>query len=407
MFCMSRPVQPLELTVLFTAFIAATYGFGVYLFASLLPDMRSTLGFSYSAAGGMTALAHVGLLGCASFSAGWVRRWGAERVVVCSVLVCCLGLGTMAAVRSTWQVALVLLCMGGAAAAVWVPMVAVVQRYIAVAHQGKALGLMSSGTAYGVLLNGVLISHFMPVYGWRAVWILLGLLTALLLVWGALRLLKGPSPPRPERLSASQAASTEAAAAPHLLELCRRPLVLKLLAIMFMSGLACMPSQNMLSAYLREELGYDVAQVGMAWSVIGMAGMAGGFAMGALADWISARASLALTFAMLTLSALAFLLNAGVATVYLGAALFGVAFNAIFGLVPTLISLNFVASEATRVFACATVLLGVGSMLGNALGGLLRDWTQSFAAIYAVAFGVCLLLLGLALSLPRVAVRGN
>lgn len=133
-------------------------------------------------------------------------------------------------------------------------------------------------------------------------------------------------------------------------------------AIQAQSGF-CMPSQNMLSVKLREELGYGVSQVGVGWSVIGLA------------------------------------------SIYAGAALFGVAFNAIFGLVPTLISLNFVAGEAIRVFAYATVLLGIGSMLGNALGGLLRDWTQSFTAIYAVALVLCLLLLGLTISLPKVAKR--
>jgi predicted MFS family arabinose efflux permease len=102
--------------------------------------------------------------------------------------------------------------------------------------------------------------------------------------------------------------------------------------------------------------------------------------MGTLADWISARRSLALTFALLALSALAFLVNAGLVSIFVG--------------------------EATRVFAYATVMLGVGSMLGNALGGLLRDWTQSFTAIYAVALVLCLLLLGLTLSLPKSTHQG-
>ena len=31
----------IEIIILFTAFIAATYGFGIYLFASLIPEMRT------------------------------------------------------------------------------------------------------------------------------------------------------------------------------------------------------------------------------------------------------------------------------------------------------------------------------------------------------------------------------
>ena len=38
-----RKVNFVEITILFTSFIAATYGFGVYLFSTILTDMRSDL----------------------------------------------------------------------------------------------------------------------------------------------------------------------------------------------------------------------------------------------------------------------------------------------------------------------------------------------------------------------------
>jgi hypothetical protein len=46
------------------------------------------------------------------------------------------------------------------------------------------------------------------------------------------------------------------------------------------------------------------------------------------------------------------------------------------------------------------VALGLGSMLGNLLGGLLREQQQSFVPVYLASLGVNLLLIGLSLSLP-------
>lgn len=41
----SSPWFVILLSVLFTAFIATTYGFGIYLFPVLMPDMHGSLAF--------------------------------------------------------------------------------------------------------------------------------------------------------------------------------------------------------------------------------------------------------------------------------------------------------------------------------------------------------------------------
>ncbi|MDH4478358.1 MAG: hypothetical protein QE283_00605 [Rhodoferax sp.] len=52
------------------------------------------------------------------------------------------------------------------------------------------------------------------------------------------------------------------------------------------------------------------------------------------------------------------------------------------------------------MFALSKVALGLGSMLGNLLGGLLREQQPSFVPVYLASLGVNLLLIGLSLSLP-------
>jgi len=135
------------------------------------------------------------------------------------------------------------------------------------------------------------------------------------------------------------------------------------------------------------------------WSTIGLVGMFGGFAMGALADKITVARALNLSYGLLALCTVLFLHHAALWEVLVGAALFGLVFNAIFGLVPALVSLAFDAHKATVVFALSNVALGLGSMLGNLLGGLLREQQQSFLPVYLASLAVDLLLIGLSLTL--------
>lgn len=55
-----KQVSPLEVTLLFTAFIASAYGFGIYLFATLAAEMRADLSLDYSTIGVATGIAQGG-----------------------------------------------------------------------------------------------------------------------------------------------------------------------------------------------------------------------------------------------------------------------------------------------------------------------------------------------------------
>lgn len=380
--------KPIELTILLTSCIAATYAFGVYLFPTLLPDMRSALSLSYTEAGWITGLAQVGFLAGAFASASLVRILGAVRLILASVLACCIGLALMPLAAGAVQMALIMVVTGCAAATVWVPMVAVVQGGIPQQHQGKVLGLISSGTAYGLFLNGFSVPALLPLGGWKLAWLFSSALAFLLLAWGTWRLRVG-------EVHAGQKDAGHAGWGSVL----RDPMAIVVVALMLLNGLACMPTMNYLMSFVREEIGYSVESAGWVWSTIGFTGMFGGFVMGALADRITVARALNLTYVLLASSTLLFLHHASVWEVLVGAGLFGLAFNAIFGLIPAFVSLSFASHQATAVFALGNVALGLGSMLGNLLGGVLREQQQSFVPVYWGAFGVALLLVALSLYL--------
>jgi predicted MFS family arabinose efflux permease len=387
---------PVELTILLTSLIAATYAFGVYLFSTLLPDMREALSLNYTEIGWITGIAQIGFLVGAFISARLVRFMGAVRLILVSVFACCACLGLMPLVAAGPHIAVLMVMTGCAAATVWVPMVAVVQGGIAVRHQGKVLGLISSGTAYGLFFNGLSTPMLLPIGGWKSVWILSAAVTFILLVWGLIRLQVS------EKISVTEDANHDRASGDFgWTEAVRDPMAITVVLLMFLNGIACMPVMNYLVAFLREEIGYSVESAGWVWSTIGFVGMFGGFAMGALADRITVARSLNLTYLLLGISTMLFLHHAYIWEVLIGAGLFGLSFNAIFGLVPAFVSLSFDANKATAVFAASNVMLGLGSMLGNLLGGLLREQQQSFVPVYAGSLAIDFLLILLSLYLQH------
>lgn len=356
--------------------------------------MRAALGLTYTEIGWITGLAQVGFLAGAFVCARLVRWMGAVRLILASVAACGACLALMPLVANAVQIALLMVVTGCAAATVWVPMVAVVQGGIAARHQGKVLGLLSSGTAYGLFLNGFSTPALLPLGGWKLVWVFSAVLTFSLLAWGVVRLRVGPA-----AASSVDAQRTHSAGDMGWRAVVRDRLAVVVLLLMLLNGIACMPTMNYLVSFLREELGYSAESAGWAWSTIGFVGMFGGLAMGALADRISVARALSLSYVLLGVCTALFLHHASLAEVLVGAALFGLVFNSIFGLVPAFVSLSFDGHKATAVFALSNVALGLGSMLGNLLGGLLREQQQSFVPVYLGSLAVDLVLIGLSLCL--------
>ena len=74
-------------TLLCMLCILATYAFGNYLFAALLPDMQAAIGFDYAGAGLITSMGMVGFLAGSLISARLCALIGPENLVVLTMLV--------------------------------------------------------------------------------------------------------------------------------------------------------------------------------------------------------------------------------------------------------------------------------------------------------------------------------
>lgn len=361
-------------TVLFTGFVAATYGFGLYLFPAIMSDMRADLGLTYLGVGVITATAQAAFLATALSAGPLSHRIGAPRLVVGSVVLCGLCLAGLAVADTAAVAGALLAILGACTASVWVPMVAVVGRVIDARHRAKALGLISSGTNYGIFVNGLIVPYLLGHHGWRSVWGVTAALTLALAVAARAAPMGGQG---------GRAGDAPGAGGPsHRFKHALTPRFALLSAISFMGGLGGLPFLTYFSAFLREELGLSATLAGQAWSVIGLVGMGSGFVLGALADRIGIRAGLCLAYLLVVAAAALACLHDSPGQILAAAALFGLSFFAIYGLIPAYISKTAPADVSATIFGVATTALGVGAMVGNFIGGWSKSASGTFFWLY-------------------------
>ncbi|WP_045560431.1 MFS transporter [Streptomyces sp. FxanaA7] len=404
----SRLVAAFVITALLTSFVAATYGFGFYLFAQIVTDMRKDLGFGYTVVGTVTASGQLGFLLFALLGTWLSTRVGGGQVTIGSAALCGLCLVLIPLTDSIVVIGVLLTIMGGTAASVYVPLVEIVGRTIDYEHRGKVLGLISSGTSYGVFVNSLLVSSFVGGGNWRGLWYCVGLGTltsTAIAAYAFHRLGLFRAERAAERAGDGQDPGTgttdrdDSARAGWRMVLVRWVVIVWVMK--FLNGFACMPFQNYLSPYLREGLGFDIGFAAQVWGVIGVIGMFAGFAVGWLSDRIGVRTSLVLCYGMFFVSAVLLVVAPIGYLPMVSGILFALAFYPIYGLVPAYVSKTASGAAATVIFGVTNVTQGLGGIVGNYTAGFLKSWTGDFTWYYAVIAVTTLVLGALTLQLPR------
>jgi len=385
--------RSLAVTFFFTCYLAAAYGLGLYLFAVLLPDMRAELGFDYGAVGLMSGLAQAGYLVAALIAGPLTPRLGGIRLVFLSIVVSGVALAAIAGVRSVWLLGLGLVVLAAAAAAIWVPMVEVVSRFIPERRRAMVFGIFSSAGGYGALINGLVVPPLLLTIGWRQVWLDLGLVTLLLAAIGYLAM---------RRLGMARRAGTTAVRAPSIF---KRAALVALLGskrvrlfwlFNFCISIGYLPFQTYLAAYLRNELGFSITATGHLWTVFGATAAAGGAVLGLLADRIGIRRTMMVSLALLFAAGVIMALMPMSPLPFIAAGCFGVSYGSIYGLTPAYVAKMLPPEHGSTIFGFSNVMVGIGGILGNLLGGYSQDLTGGLKAIYVGVAVAAAILISLA-----------
>jgi sugar phosphate permease len=380
-----------------TVFVSGSIRIGAY--SILLPNMIQDLGINMTKAGVIRA-AYFSAYNHFSPVMGWLTdRFGGRFVISCFCLF--LGTGTFLMGRaSSFSTAILFYgIVGIGAAAMWAPIVAIVQKWFGMKRRGLALGILSPSGAIGFGVMGLVLPAIVKTYTWRTAWSLLGISGWVLCILNAFFLRSDPKEmgilpwgetPKSVQQSYSRNPSLN----------CRDILkennfwLIGISYLLIPVGSYIIMDFIVTYAVLELKIHYQVAAFFI--SISSLAGIAGGFVLMTLSDYIGRRKSLVIIHSLFALSILLIILARGnIQLLRVGIGLFGFVFVSMGPIYAACARDYFPEEVCGTVIGLLTIFYGTGAMVGPIVAGSLTDLTGTFRWSFGLA-----VLTSLAAALP-------
>ncbi|PKH85195.1 MFS transporter [Colwellia sp. Bg11-28] len=372
-----------------------SHGFGLFLFAALVPLMRESIAITnwhLAAIGALTQLSYLagalllGFIGNKVCSARLVLATGSLTTIL---------LYSMSQLQHPLIITVVLVVLAASAAISWGAIVEIVGRHSKPERCSTYLSFASSGTAWGYGLNGLLILMVVPTLGWQSSWQIAALvgLIVVSLTWRLLtKLNRQPSThtiPVQAMIPASKLFST----------IIRERTALFACVVSLLLGFSTMPFANWLSTYLNE-LQLPATLGGYTWTLAGVTGMFAGVITGWIADRTSHATALMIIFTGFALSLMAFVYDPTQFAVLAGFG-YGLMYFPVWGILAGWIRQSFSSTATMQICSICMVTFGLGGALGNLLAGYIRDATGSLELVYIIVTLTVILMALLTLIIMR------
>ena len=151
-----------------TAMIAVTFGLARYGYGLLLPEMRTDLGMSASAAGLVSSATYVSYMVANVLVVPVTARWGPRAAVAAAAGTAVIGMATIAVANSVGLLATGVLVAGAAAGFAFPPYADIVDRQVEASRRDLVWSTISSGTGWGVAIAGPIA--IVASDQWRLAW---------------------------------------------------------------------------------------------------------------------------------------------------------------------------------------------------------------------------------------------
>jgi MFS family permease len=372
-----------------------SHGFGLFLFAALVPLMRESVAITnwhIAAIGALTQLSYL----AGALLLGFIgNKICSTRLVLTTGSLTTLLLYSMSQLQHPLIITLVLVVLAASASISWGAIVEIIGRHSKPERCSTYLSFASSGTAWGYGLNGLLILMVVPALGWQRSWQIAAVfgLIVVLFTWRLLtKLNRQPSThtiPVQAMIPASQLFST----------IMRERTALFACVVSFLLGFSTMPFANWLSTYLNE-LQLPATLGGYTWTIAGVTGMFAGVITGWIADRTSHATALMIIFTGFALSLMAFVYDPTQFAVLAGFG-YGLMYFPVWGILAGWIRQSYSSTATMQICSICMVTFGLGGALGNLLAGFIRDVTGSLELVYIIVTMAVLLMILLTLLIMR------
>jgi predicted MFS family arabinose efflux permease len=359
-------------------------GIGRFAYSLVLPDMRDTLGWSYSAAGFLNTINAAGYLAGALIASALVKRFGLSAAVRWGTIACVLSLA-LCALSGNFIVLSFARLLAGVGAAIGFVASGALAATIAQTRPERAdflLSLFYAGPGLGILSSGLIAPFVLEAFGPGSWWI----------VWWAMTLLS-VAMAVPLLLTSFDAKAMDAStdvAEPAPARFAIRPILIYLGGY-FLFGAGYIAYMTFMIAYVRDAGGGAAAQSAF-WCLIGASAFVTPWVWRRVLASNSGGISTAIIVAVNALGAALPLLGHSAVLLATSALVFGVSFFAVVGSTTAFVRFNYSPSAWPTAIATMTIAFGIGQTLGPTVTGAITDALGSLS--YALNAGAAMLAAG-------------
>jgi MFS family permease len=379
-----------------------SYGFGMYLLPMILPEITKDLHLDYTQIGTITGIGQASVFFSIPLAGFLTNRIGGLKLIVGIQFIGAILLAGLYMVDGFKSFLILHFLIRAWPVMTWIPLVSVAMDHIPMKWRAAMFTLASSSGCFFLLIDGILSSFFLKHLHWRTLWLAVALicLVSSLVSYMALKFVgvwHGKNPSQVIKDKSDYVGFWEWVRSSN-------GMILNLIflnLIFLIIGLTFATFQVYLAPYLRDELGVGLDTTALMWATMGISGALGGAFFGLITDHLGVRISKSLIFLSGLGSACFLFFPESPYSLIFMALLFGISQATIYGMGPAYISKVMPAGSAARVFTFGTMVMSLGALTGNFLGGWSKGVTDTFYWFY-LAMGA-LFALGALLSLLLVS----
>ncbi|MGJ9457841.1 YbfB/YjiJ family MFS transporter [Oceanobacillus sp. CF4.6] len=358
-------------------------GFGRMAYGILVPFMMDSLSLTYGQAGVLGTSTAVGYLAMVLYTGILAAKWGSKRLVVIGTLIVGCGLFFLAAIQSFTSAIIIMAILGIGTAFAYTPIVNIVVGWFP-ERKGLLIGFLLSGIGLGTFIPSLLIPTFINIFsdnGWRALWLLFGLLSILVAIIAHTFLSDPPVP-----LLKDDQKETSLLRAVYFNK--------KVVLVAFIYGLmgfAYLIPQNFYFSYILES-NINSFTAGRVMSLGGLMSVFSGPLWGAVSDKVGRKKSLLIALFLAIIAMIIPVFFPVLIGFTISQFIWGVTIVGMFSLIQALATDQTLAYHAPVALAYVTVYFAVGQLMGPGIGG----WIIEYLGSIPVALVFCSSLLTLA-----------
>ena len=375
---MDRRVIGIIIAGFFTAFVAFAIR---YSYGLLLPEMLSALAISKTEAGVIFSSYFFTYTLCSPVLGLLVDRSDAR--VILTIFVSLLGIGAflMSISTTVLQASFFFALAGIGHSACWAPVVTVVMRWVRENRRGIALSFVDLGSATAIAFWSIMIPLVTGPYGWRTVWVFLGL-SAFLAAGINFFLVRSRPASEPASLGPGRAQQARVTVKSAYGAIFRdKKFYLIGFSYLLISFSILIPF-TFLTAYATQELKTPYQAAAALVAVIGIAGAIGKLVLGHVSDIVGRLKIMMLCGVLTAVGGLGLAFAQEFIFLILSTVVFGVGYGTIWPVYAASARDLFPHDYSGSIVGLWTLYHGLGSILAPVLAG----WTIDATGTYVWAF---------------------